>query len=59
MFRDSVYYTISVIVLIVVSSSLISYCVSLLEFLVDQPAHYTHWKIIIFLASSMVSGSES
>uniref|UniRef100_A0A8C9N0Y8 Solute carrier family 24 member 4 n=1 Tax=Serinus canaria TaxID=9135 RepID=A0A8C9N0Y8_SERCA len=37
-FRDSVYYTISVIVLIVVSSSLVCYCVSLLEFLVDQPA---------------------
>uniref|UniRef100_A0A8U8AKC3 Sodium/calcium exchanger membrane region domain-containing protein n=1 Tax=Geospiza parvula TaxID=87175 RepID=A0A8U8AKC3_GEOPR len=33
-FRDSVYYTISVIVLIVVSSSLISYCVSLWESLV-------------------------
>uniref|UniRef100_A0A8D2PQV8 Solute carrier family 24 member 4 n=1 Tax=Zosterops lateralis melanops TaxID=1220523 RepID=A0A8D2PQV8_ZOSLA len=33
-FRDSVYYTISVIVLIVVSSSLISCCVSLWESLV-------------------------
>lgn len=34
-FRDSIYYTISVIILIVVSSSLISCCVSLLEFLED------------------------
>uniref|UniRef100_A0A8C9MXX9 Solute carrier family 24 member 4 n=1 Tax=Serinus canaria TaxID=9135 RepID=A0A8C9MXX9_SERCA len=33
-FRDSVYYTISVIVLIVVSSSLVCYCVSLWESLV-------------------------